>query len=40
MKYSAGTLPHELQLASIERFATEVAPIVREELSRQEVSVG
>jgi probable LLM family oxidoreductase len=40
MKYSAGTLPHELQLASIERYATEVAPIVREELARREVSVG
>ncbi len=29
MKYSAGTLPHELMLRSIELFATEVAPVVR-----------
>mgnify|MGYP001161526427 CR=1 FL=1 len=29
MKYSAGTLPHEAMLASIERFGTQVAPLVR-----------
>jgi probable LLM family oxidoreductase len=30
LKYSAGTLPHELMMAGIERYATEVAPRVRE----------
>ena len=30
LKYSAGTLPHPLLMGSIERFATEVAPRVRE----------
>ncbi|QYG93638.1 LLM class flavin-dependent oxidoreductase [Iamia sp. SCSIO 61187] len=33
MKYSAGTLPHDLMLRSIELYATEVAPRVREELA-------
>ena len=33
LKYSAGTLPHEAMLASIERYATEVAPAVRSELA-------
>lgn len=33
MKYSAGTLPHELQLRSIELYATKVAPLVREMLA-------
>jgi alkanesulfonate monooxygenase SsuD/methylene tetrahydromethanopterin reductase-like flavin-dependent oxidoreductase (luciferase family) len=34
MKYSAGTLPHELMMRSIELYATEVAPRVREGLDR------
>jgi alkanesulfonate monooxygenase SsuD/methylene tetrahydromethanopterin reductase-like flavin-dependent oxidoreductase (luciferase family) len=33
MKYSAGTLPHETMLGSIELYATEVAPRVRELLA-------
>ena len=32
LKYSAGTLPHELMMRSIELYGTEVAPRVREEL--------
>jgi probable LLM family oxidoreductase len=34
LKYSAGTLPHELMMRSIELYATEVVPRVREELDR------
>jgi probable LLM family oxidoreductase len=34
LKYSAGTLPHELMMQSIELYATEVAPRVREQLRR------
>lgn len=34
MKYSHGTLPHETMLKSIELYATEVAPRVRENLSK------
>ena len=34
LKYSAGTLPHENLMSSIELYATKVAPQVREELSR------
>ena len=30
MKYSNGTLPHELLMRSIELYGTEVAPRVRE----------
>jgi probable LLM family oxidoreductase len=33
LKYSAGTMPHELAMASIERYGTKVAPLVREELA-------
>jgi probable LLM family oxidoreductase len=33
MKYSAGTLPHETMMRSIELYATEVAPAVRNHLS-------
>jgi probable LLM family oxidoreductase len=33
MKYSAGTLPHELQMASIELYGREVIPLVRERLA-------
>ena len=33
MKYSAGHLPHELMMNSIERYGREVAPAVRRELS-------
>lgn len=32
MKYSAGTLPHELQMRSIELYATKVVPLVQEML--------
>ena len=35
LKYSLGTLPHENLLNSIRLFATEVAPVVREELARE-----
>lgn len=34
LKYSAGTLPHELAMSAIELYGTKVAPMVREELSR------
>jgi probable LLM family oxidoreductase len=33
MKYSAGTLPHELQMTSIELYGREVIPLVRERLA-------
>ena len=33
MKYSIGTLPHELLMTSIELYGREVAPLVREQLS-------
>jgi len=33
MKYSAGTLPHELMMGSIERYGTKVVPLVREALA-------
>lgn len=33
LKYSAGTLPHETMLRSLELYATEVAPQVRDELA-------
>ena len=36
LKYSLGTLPHELLLNSIRLYATEVAPLVREQLSGTE----
>jgi len=35
MKYSAGTLPHELMMRSIELYGTEVAPRVRAALGEQ-----
>jgi probable LLM family oxidoreductase len=35
MKYSHGTLPHDLMLGSIERYGTEVLPRVRELLAEQ-----
>jgi len=35
LKYSAGTLPHALMMASIERYGTEVAPRVRELLATE-----
>jgi probable LLM family oxidoreductase len=34
MKYSAGTLPHELMMRSIELYGTEVVPRVRDQLDR------
>lgn len=33
LKYSAGTLPHERMMRSIELYATQVAPLVREQLA-------
>jgi hypothetical protein len=33
MKYSAGTLPHETLMTSIELFGTKVMPMVRERLA-------
>jgi probable LLM family oxidoreductase len=33
LKYSAGTLPHELALRSIERYGSQVAPAVRAQLA-------
>lgn len=36
MKYSHGTLPHPLLMRSIELFATEVAPAVREQVAADE----
>ncbi|MDY7103180.1 MAG: LLM class flavin-dependent oxidoreductase [Actinomycetota bacterium] len=38
LKVSAGTLPHELLMSSIERYGTEVAPLVRERLSVPEAA--
>jgi probable LLM family oxidoreductase len=38
MKYSAGTLPHELMMRSIELYGTEVIPRVRELLDEREVA--
>jgi probable LLM family oxidoreductase len=37
LKYSHGTLPHDLMLGSIERYGTEVLPRVRELLAEQPV---
>lgn len=34
LKYSAGTLPHETMMRSIELYGTEVVPRVRELLGR------
>ena len=34
LKYSAGTLPHDNMMTSIELYGTKVAPLVREELAR------
>ena len=34
LKYSAGTLPHELMMRSIELYGTEVVPMVHEEIDR------
>ncbi len=34
LKYSAGTLPHERMMRSIELYGTKVAPLVRDELAR------
>jgi alkanesulfonate monooxygenase SsuD/methylene tetrahydromethanopterin reductase-like flavin-dependent oxidoreductase (luciferase family) len=36
LKYSLGTLPHEQLMNSIRLYATEVAPVVREQLSSME----
>jgi probable LLM family oxidoreductase len=35
LKYSAGTLPHELMLAGIERYGTQVAPLVHQQLEER-----
>jgi probable LLM family oxidoreductase len=40
MKYSNGTLPHKLQMASIELYGTQVAPRVRELLESARYQVG
>ena len=40
MKYSAGTLPHQTMMRSIELYATEVAPRVRELLASRTVTAG
>lgn len=34
LKYSAGTLPHEKMMRSIELYGTQVAPLVREQLAK------
>ena len=34
LKYSAGTLPHELMMQSIELYGSKVVPAVREQLDR------
>ena len=34
LKYSAGTLPHEQMMSTIELYGTKVVPLVREQLSR------
>lgn len=38
LKYSAGTLPHESMLRSIELYGTEVRPLVEEQLVRSEAA--
>jgi hypothetical protein len=40
MKYSNGTLPHHLQMASIELYGTQVAPRVRELLDAARYRTG
>ncbi|MRG60978.1 LLM class flavin-dependent oxidoreductase [Agromyces sp. CFH 90414] len=40
LKYSNGTLPHEAMLSSIERYATEVVPRVRELLAADEADAA
>jgi probable LLM family oxidoreductase len=40
LKYSAGTLPHAAMMGSIERYATEVAPRVRELVSQARVAAA
>jgi probable LLM family oxidoreductase len=40
MKYSAGTLPHETMMRSIELYGAEVAPRVRELLASRTAAVG
>src|SRR3954447_24095133 len=40
MKYSAGTLPHDAMMCSIERFGTEVIPRVRELLAADPVDAS
>ena len=38
LKYSAGTLPHDAMLRSIELYGTEVAPLVRERLAASQAA--
>lgn len=38
LKYSAGTLPHDAMMRSIELYGTEVAPLVRERLATAEAA--
>ncbi|WP_127794046.1 LLM class flavin-dependent oxidoreductase [Agromyces sp. LHK192] len=40
LKYSNGTLPHEAMLGSIERYATQVVPRVRELLAERDAVAG
>ncbi len=38
VQFSVGSLPHDKLMRSIELLGTEVAPVVREELSRRQVT--
>jgi alkanesulfonate monooxygenase SsuD/methylene tetrahydromethanopterin reductase-like flavin-dependent oxidoreductase (luciferase family) len=40
LKYSAGTLPHDTMMRSIELYGTEVAPRVRELVASRSATVG
>ena len=40
MKYSAGTLPHDAMMRSIERYGTQVIPRVRELLAADPVDAS
>ena len=39
LKYSSGTLPHELAMKSIELYGTKVLPIVRSSLQSREADL-
>jgi len=40
LKYSSGTLPHELAMKSIELYGTKVAPLVRASLAESQAEVS